>query len=280
MTAGEIYNSFKAYLENRGIPDPGTDALYIISHHLGLKPYEIFLKRNLKVPLLTMALIKHSMIERGRSKPVAYILGYKYFYLDKFIVNSGTIIPRSDSEHLIYAAEELQSDFKNIIDIGTGSGALAVSLSRINPSSRITAIDIDIGVAAQNIKRLGAKNITLIKSDFLKNRDGIKGNRTFCYDLIVSNPPYLSMEDMKKFSGTLCYEPFRAFYGGENGLAFYCAISEFAKAGLLKGGFIIIEIGYKWPEVMKIFEDHGFSIIGIRKDYGGLERVMVIRKDF
>ena len=142
------------------------------------------------------------------------------------------------------------------------------------------AIDLDTGAAAKNIKRLGVINITLVKSDFMTFKDGIKGRRDFLYDLIVSNPPYLSAEDMKKFGHALRYEPARAFYGGFDGLDFYRAISSFAKIGLSKGGYIIVEIDYKWPLVLKIFREEGFFIKEIRKDYNGLERVMVVRRDF
>jgi len=280
MTAGELFIEFKTYLEKHGIKDAGNDCAFLISHHLKLKPYEVFLNRNMEVNPKLKARIERSMRERGRCIPAEYILGYKYFYLDKFIINSKVLIPRADSEHIIYAAVEQNTDFKNIIDIGTGCGSLAVSLSRIYPSSNITALDLNISVAAENIRRLGIKNINVVKSDFLKNMDGIKGDRTFHYDLIVSNPPYLSAKDMKKYRKALRYEPYRAFYGGADGLKFYSSISSFAKSCLIKGGSIIIEIDYKWPEIFNIFLRDGFSVKEIRKDYSGLERVMVVKKEF
>lgn len=280
MTIGLLYNRFRSYLEKHGIPDPDIDARYIISYHLGLKTHELFLKKDAEVPFFKRAVIEYSMRQRGFSRPSAYITGFKYFYRDKFKVGPGTLIPRADTEHIVYAAEELKPGYNNIIDIGTGSGALAVSLARIYPLSRITALDIDTGAAKWNIKRLGIKNISLCKTDFLKNLDGVKDKRTFYYDLIVSNPPYLSAADMKKHSGALRYEPARAFYGGEDGLSFYSAISLFAASGLSRGGYIIVETDYKWPEVVKIFSLGGFSIVEVRKDYGGLERVVVARKDF
>ncbi|MGA2140870.1 MAG: peptide chain release factor N(5)-glutamine methyltransferase [Brevinematales bacterium] len=277
MTVGNLYNQFREYLEKHGIEGSGTDASFIIAHHLGLKPHELMLNRNKEVPPLKISAIRSSMKKRGKGMPAAYILGYKHFFQDKFITGPGALIPRADSEHIIYAADELRGNFKNIIDIGTGSGALALSLSRIYPLSHITALDINTGPLEDNIRSLGIKNVSPLKSDFLKAGDGIK-KRPFLYDLIVSNPPYLSKEDMKKYGPAgLRFEPFKAFYGGMDGLVFYRAIALFSLKALEKDGYIIVEIDYKWAEIRDIFVSAGFTLKEIRKDYNGLERVMVVK---
>ena len=144
---------------------------------------------------------------------------------------------------------------------------------------------MNTGPLEDNIRSLGLQNVAPLKSDFLKTGDRIKGKRPFLYDMRVSNPPYLSGEDMKKYGRSLRFEPFKAFYGGKDGLVFYRAIACFALQALDKGGYIIVEVDYKWPEIRDIFESAGFTVKEIRKDYNGLERVMVVKftnceKDF
>ncbi len=281
MTVGEIRKRSVEYLTGRGISDPRIDSDYIISWLLGIRPGELPAKSGSKVPFFKKIVIENSVRQRGRNKPVAYILGYKYFYLDKFLVNRRSLIPRADTEHLIYAAVENGAAFKNILDVGTGSGALAMSLSRIFPKALIRAVDRDISIAARNKKALDIKNVTLIKTDFIRNGDGLKGEKAWLYDLIISNPPYLSSSDMKKLGkDALLYEPRKAFYGGIDGLDFYRKISSFAVSRLGKGGSIIVETDYKWRRVLDIFLKSGMHEIRVLKDYGGLERVIEVRKDF
>ncbi len=289
-TLGLLWKEWKNYLKNKGVPSPDIDVNFIISHHLRMKPYEIALKKDRHIPIWERLLIDRSIRERGKFKPVAYILGYKYFYRDKFLVNKKTLIPRADTEHLLYAAEEAEYPFKNILEIGTGSGAIAVSLSRLFPAACITALDMETSIAGKNIKRLKIKNIRLLKEDFFKYPDrmkkkdsedkNLKGNNPL-YDLIISNPPYLSKLDLKNLGrDALLYEPMRAFYGGEDGLDFYRGIAGFALDFLIKEGFIIVETDYKWEKAVGIFKDAGFSKISVKKDYNGLERVITIKKDF
>jgi len=278
MNLGCIYKRSLEYLKDKKIPTPDKDAQYIIAHFLKISPHEIFINRDREVSPFKSFLIKRAIVSRGKFKPIAYILKRKYFYRDVFFVNNKVLIPRSDTEHLIYAVEEINTPFKNILEIGTGSGAIAVSLSRLYPAANIIALDIYTAIARKNIKRLGIKNIFLEKKNFFK---WMPNNKNGLFDLIISNPPYLSEKDLKNLGkDAALYEPKKAFYGGKDGLDFYRAIAEFAKAGLLKLGYVILEVDYKWKKVMHIFEKEGFGKIVVKKDYNDLERVLVVQKDF
>lgn len=276
MTVAEIYDRSLDLLQDNDIPAPDIDAKAIISHHLGLERNELFLNKENRVGLFKQFLIERDISRRRRFEPVAYILGYKYFFHDKFLVSRGTLIPRADTEHLLYAVQNTGRTFKNIIDIGTGSGAIAVSLSRIFPSAFITALDIKISQARKNIRKLGVRNVRLIKKDFLGHPHLFPKEK---FDLIVSNPPYLSKEDMKNLGkDARFFEPRRAFYGGTDGMDFYKKIADFADAHLQKDGLVILETDHKWKMVREIFWNRGYHHIEMNQDYNGLDRVLVISR--
>ncbi len=275
MTLEKLYNYSVRLLKKKNIPSPEIDAGTIIAYFLNFNRNELFLHKTEKIGILMTVRIIYSIIERLNFKPIAYILGYKYFFQDKFIVSRKTLIPRADTEHLLYAVQNGGMQFYNILDIGTGSGAIAISLSRLFPEAKIKAVDINIKTAKMNIERLGVKNVELIKINFLKHQKLITEN----YDLIISNPPYLSDEDLKKLGKDAAqYEPKKVFYGGKDGLDFYRAIADKSFKVLNKDGWIVLEVDYKWQKVKEIFNVLGFNKFEIIRDYNDLERVLVIQK--
>ncbi len=293
LTVDKIYKFSLKLLSSKDIPSPELDARVIIAHHLGINRNDLFLHKTEKInPILIMQILI-SIFKRRRFMPVAYILGYKYFFQDKFFVSKKTLIPRADSEHLLYAVQayycnECQSyknneksrfkEPKKIIDIGTGTGAIAVSLARLFPEALIQAIDIDISTLRKNIKRIGINNIELIRLDFLRYDLQRRHDLLFAgFDLIISNPPYLSKIDLEKLGNDArLYEPQKAFYGGEDGLNFYRKIAEFSIGKLNPDGLVVLEVDYKWEKVKDIFSAKGFKYIEMFRDYNGLERVLTI----
>lgn len=274
MTVGVIYDRSVLALKKAGIPDPETDARFLVATRLGIERSSLFLEKNRKIGFLEKNRIGSDIRRRARFEPVAYILGYKDFFQDRFLVSRGSLIPRADTEHLLYAVQETGRKFSRIIDVGTGSGAIAVSLARLFPDSAITALDKNIRHVRLNVKRLGTGNIKIVKADFLKGPASLKeGN----YDLIVSNPPYLSEDDLKNLGrDARSYEPMRAFYGGKDGLVFYRKLAEFSREHLEPNGLIVLETDHKWEAVREIFRQAGFTRCEMKKDYNGLDRVLVI----
>lgn len=276
MTVAEIYDRSLDILGRANVPTPDIDAKAIVSHHLGLERNELFLNRERVLTTAQRSRIERDTVRRARFEPVAYILGYKYFFHDKFLVFRGVLIPRADTEHLIYAVQNTGRTFKNVLDIGTGSGAIAVSLSRVFPSASITALDVRLAAARRNIRSLGIRNVRLVRKNFMRPGNSFSGKK---FDLIVSNPPYLSKEDMNSLGeDAKRYEPRRAFYGGKDGMDFYRKIAEFAGKHLENDGLIVLETDHKWKQVREIYWKEGFHHIEVFQDYNGLERTLIVSK--
>lgn len=214
---------------------------------------------------------------RAKGEPYAYITGTKEFMSLEFSVCPGVLIPRPDTETLVnhVICSQGANTSPNILDICTGSGAIAVSLAKYIKDACVTAIDISdicIEKARENAEKNGvADRVNIIKKDVLSS---------FCYeekfDCIVSNPPYIKsdtlpslMKDVKDF------EPLLALDGGDDGLIFYRKISSDAKKLLKEGGLLAFEIGHdQAKEVSCILEKEGFKNIGFKKDLAGIDRVV------
>lgn len=204
--------------------------------------------------------------------PIQYILGYTYFYGLKFKVNKNVLIPRNDTEILV--EEVLKYNFKNLklVDIGTGSGCIAIALKKNNPYLEIDAIDISslaIEVALENAKNNNV-SINFIENDLLNNLDSE-------YDIIVSNPPYIASDD---FVEEMVYknEPHLALFGENEGMYFYDKILFQSLKKLKKDGMVFFEIGYNQKEkiIEVIKKYYPLASIKVVKDYNNNDRVVII----
>jgi release factor glutamine methyltransferase len=268
----EVVEKAKKMLQEAGIPAVELEVAVIVANRLKTTREQIFLNRDRKITALQYLRIMNAIRKRAKSMPVAYIVGYKDFYRDRIKVSHECLIPRSDTEHLIYAIEAMNRDFDTILEFGTGSGAISIALSRLFPNSQIIATDIKTKSARRNIRALGIKNIAILKHDMFSDKPVAKSR----FDLIVSNPPYLSKEDTARLSSEVKdYEPHLALYGGEDGLDFYRRLAEICLPILNRDGKIVLEADYKYRGVIDIFEKAGFIFESLHRDYGGLERVIV-----
>ncbi len=206
-----------------------------------------------------------------KGKPMAYITEEKEFWNLIFKVNSHTLIPRPDSEILIETVIELHTNKppQQILDLGTGSGALAIVLASIYPNSDVLAIDQSVealAVAKHNSKLNQVNNVTFKQSDWF----GALNSSQF--NLIISNPPYIAAND--SHMEALRHEPIDALVADQNGLENYIRITARAKDFLVDGGLLIFEHGWQQREqVQNIFKNAGFQNIGSRKDFAGNDRV-------
>lgn len=218
--------------------------------------------------------------DRINGRPVAYIVGNREFMGLDFFVKEGVLIPRPDTETLVEEIIELcknKNEEINIVDIGTGSGAITVSLAKYIENSRIISLDIsDIPLEVGKINAVNNgvdDKIEFIKSDVFS---GIK-NRGEKFDIIVSNPPYIPKKDIETLHTQVKdYEPYNALEGGEDGLDFYRQITEESIQYLKQNGILAYEVGHDQAEdVSKIMKYHGYDRIYTKKDIQGIDRVVI-----
>lgn len=245
----------------------GVDRLYIhlnLSEELEIEQEEIFLR-----------LIE----ERLKGRPIAYIVNNREFMGLDFYVKEGVLIPRPDTEILVEEIIELckDKDDLDILDIGTGSGAITVSLAKYIEKSRLTSLDISeiaLEIAKKNAKSNGViGKINFIKSDLFQQIVGTN----LKFDIIVSNPPYIRKRDIDELHTQVKdYEPYNALEGGIDGLDFYRNITEQSKNYLKPGGILAYEVGHdQVEEVVKIMQNNGYNKIYIKKDLQGIDRVVI-----
>lgn len=207
--------------------------------------------------------------------PVAYILNLKYFYSLPFYVDENVLIPRYDSEIIVYEAVNIikQNGFLSVLDMCCGSGCLGIAVSR-NTGAEVLLADISekaVAVAEKNIKKLLCCNVSAVQSDLFS---GINGK----FDVIICNPPYVTEEEYKTLDPQVrCYEPKNALVGG---LDFYKRISSMAADYLNPGGYLLYEIGCSQADdVTSILEKNGFGNIRCEKDLNNLDRVIICTKN-
>lgn len=203
--------------------------------------------------------------------PLQYAIGKWNFYGLDLLVDKRALIPRYETEILVDLIINDNSNNKKILDIGTGSGAISLALSKNLKDSKIIGVDISknaIDLANENKIKLNINNVEFKESDIFSNIDDK-------FDIIVSNPPYINKEDFEKLDKKLYYEPQNALYGGEDGLYFYKKIIKNAKNFLNKNGKIYLEIGYDQKDsISNLLEEYGYKQIKSYKDFNDFDRII------
>ncbi|WP_286312253.1 peptide chain release factor N(5)-glutamine methyltransferase, partial [Romboutsia ilealis] len=218
--------------------------------------------------------------DRINGRPVAYIVGNREFMGLDFFVKEGVLIPRPDTETLVEEIIDLCKD-KNeevdILDIGTGSGAITVSLAKYIANSKVMSFDIsEIPLQVGKINAINNdvdNKIEFVKSDVFS---AIK-DKEIQFDVIVSNPPYIPKKDIETLHTQVKdYEPYNALEGGEDGLDFYRQITKESIDYLKQGGILAYEVGHDQAEdVSEIMKSYGYTKIYKKKDIQGIDRVVI-----
>ncbi|MBK6637201.1 MAG: peptide chain release factor N(5)-glutamine methyltransferase [Rhodocyclaceae bacterium] len=234
-------------------------------------------------PLPTGARFADWVERRADGEPVAYVIGKREFYGRDFFVAPGVLIPRPETELLVDA---VQSEFPQVgagdtaigeataattvLDLGTGSGCIAISIALEYPSTRVTAVDqsdFALAVTARNATTLGA-TVGLLESDWFSALAGAR------FDLIVSNPPYIRADDPHLCQGDLRHEPGSALASGDDGLSALRWIIGQAPEHLNPGGWLWLEHGYDQAEAVRaLLRSAGFADVSSRRDLAGIERI-------
>ena len=273
------------YLEKNDIEESKLIAEIVFSHILNIDRMMLFTKYRDDIEDEKIEKIRYFIQKIGREKfPVQYLLNEQEFYKRKFYVDKGVLIPRQDTEILVEKMIDILKTkiSKNqvhpkILDIGVGSGIIGITAALEVESSYVLGVDISekaLETAQKNKEILKVSNIKFLKSDLFENVEFKQ------FDMIVSNPPYISLNEVGIMSDdTLLHEPSEALFAENDGLYFYYEICQKASDYLADFGYLLFEIGYKQGKnVAKIMASSGFKNIEVVKDLAGLDRVVIGQK--
>ncbi len=278
----KILNWTKQYFADKGVENPRLDAEILLCAVLKCERIKLYLDFERPLDEQELAVYRGYVARRAQHEPLAYILGEKAFMRNTFKVNSHTLVPRPETEllveSLVMAAEKVNSA-PMLLDIGTGSGAILVSLLDYLPQAKGVGVDISPGalaVAKENAVRIGvADRAAFLHSDLFS---GIPAERKF--DIIVSNPPYIPAAEIVTLARDVQREPRGALDGGNDGLDFYRRITESAGTHLVADGLLAFEIGIGQSEaVCAMCRENGLGAVAVRRDYAGIDRMVFAAKE-
>ena len=274
-----------AFLAGRGVPSPRLDAEVLLAQALGGSRTELYLRDSL-APHQRDAFWR-TLKRRARREPVAYITGVQEFWSLEFTVNRHVLIPRPETERVVEVALELLGSCPapRILDLGTGSGCLAVALASQLPQARVWACDVSAGalaVARANaVAHKVADRMTFRRADMRQRLDGRPPVAAPAFDLIVSNPPYVAAPEFAALQAEVRdWEPRLALDGGRDGLDFYRRLLQDCPVRLRPGGWLVMEVGStQSAAVMRMARSRdNLSECRLSYDYAGLPRVVSVRR--
>ncbi|MGU3523116.1 peptide chain release factor N(5)-glutamine methyltransferase [Enterobacteriaceae bacterium C23F] len=218
------------------------------------------------------------LARRANGEPVAHLVGMREFWSLPLEVSAATLIPRPDTECLVeQALMRLSSEPCDILDLGTGTGAIALALASERADCRVTAVDFvadAVALAKRNAASLNIENVTIVQSSWFTALEGQM------FGMIVSNPPYIDAEDPHLSEGDVRFEPLSALVAPDEGLADLAHIIREGKRFLLPGGWMLLEHGWKQGEAVRaLYQKAGYGEVETCRDYGGNERLTVGRRN-
>lgn len=251
-----------------------NELLIALNHFYGYKREDLLLNPNRQLERYELEKMLDLIEKRKKHIPLQYILGKWWFYDIEVEVEEGVLIPRPETEILVEKAISMAKPGMRILEIGTGTGIIAISLAKHTDASIIA---VDISEHALKLAQRNASLNNIIGIDFRKSNlyDSVENQK---FDMIVSNPPYISENERDKLEKELSFEPEIALFSGDDGLDIIREIIYKAVYHLNKKGIIIIEIGFDQGEaVQDLLLKNNFTDIELLKDYNGLDRVVVGR---
>ena len=278
-TIMKILNWTKQYFEAKGVENPRLDAEVLLCAVLKCQRITLYVDFERPLSEEELATYREYVRRRGNFEPLAYILGEQAFMRNSFKVNKATLVPRPETELLVESLVRIapmlrpEGDVK-ILDIGTGSGAIIVSLLDYLPNAKGVGVDISVDaliVAKENSEKIGVTGrIGFVRSDVFRKLPLEKK-----FDIIVSNPPYIPAGDIAGLDKDVQQEPRGALDGGADGLDFYRRITAEAMGHMAEEGVLAFEIGIgQAAAVQQLCLDAGFVKTAVRKDYAGIERMV------
>ena len=250
-------------------------SLIALTYILDKSKSYILMNQNLELNNKQIERLKDIINKRETSYPLQYAIGEWEFYNIRLKVDNRALIPRFETEIIVDYLIKSSIKKDRILDIGTGSGAIAISLAKNIENTFVIGSDIEdkaLSLAMENKEFTGIENVDFVKSDLFNN---IKGK----FDLIISNPPYINKKDYEDLDKELYFEPKSALYGGCDGLDFYREIIKNTSKYLNNNGHLVFEIGYDQKNILnKLLKDEGFVNIENIKDFNDFDRFIIAQK--
>ena len=278
MILGQTIKKASQILKNHNVHTYELDAQIILSDIMGVTREFLITNDYLTVSKRIKKKYDNAIKRRIKKEPVAYIIGKKEFWSQNFKVTSSTLVPRPETELLIYNVIKYFKNKKiNILDIGTGSGCILLAILKELQFSR--GIGIDISAKAIKIAKENSKNLNLLNRSKFKTFD-INSFNVGKYDLIVSNPPYIPFKEIRNLTKDIInFEPIVALNGGKDGLDLIKKVIYKSTKLLKKGGLLAIEIGNKqYPKVSDLLNQLGFKEMSKLYDYNRNVRCIISTK--
>lgn len=270
LTVASALRRLSAEFSTDGADLPARDIRLLLAHAMGCDPTRLSILARDPLPTGQFDAARRLCIRRAAGTPVSHLRGYRDFYGRRFSVDARVLDPRPETETLIELA--LQAPFDSLLDLGTGSGCILITLLAERPEATGTATDLSpdaLQVATANAESLGVRPRTsFLRSDWFEGVDGR-------FELIVSNPPYIGLDEMAGLSRDVLCEPRMALTDGGDGLSAYRSIARDAPAYLVPGGRLMVEIGATQGDaVSEIFRAAGLENISVHPDLDHRDRVV------
>ncbi|TDP91741.1 release factor glutamine methyltransferase [Halanaerobium saccharolyticum] len=279
MNIKELLNRSDQFLAEKGIESSRLDAEVLMADLLDMERINLYVKYDYPLKSNEIDTYREMIKKRAQRLPVAYITEKKEFMSLEFMVKEGVLIPRPETENLVETVIEYcrEQEIENpqIIDVGTGSGAIAVSLAHYLDDAKVVGVDLSpeaIKVARQNMEKHElSERMSILKSDLLSEfiKREIKG-----IDIVVSNPPYISEAEMEDLAPEVKKEPKTALKAGEDGLEYYRRLIPEAEKVLKNEGRIFLEIGYQQAEAVTDLFGEKWTEVEVEKDYSKNDRIV------
>jgi len=290
MKLKEVLDKTIQFFRDKKIESPRLEAELLLAHGLKLERIQLYLKFDQPLAEEELAHCRELVRRRVQGEPVSYILGYREFFGSSFKVTPAVLIPRPETEQLVEEAlnwaqgQKEKTSPLGLLDLGTGSGCIGLTLLKKLPEAKLIAVDISqeaLVVAQENAAQLGVGDrVQFVHADAATASDVLKAFKSFVgkstVDIVVANPPYIASTDPSVEEGVVKFEPHQALFACDEGLALLKKWSQTYKNFLSDEGLMLMEMGYTQGEAMKKYFQglEVFQEISVIKDLSGHDRII------
>jgi release factor glutamine methyltransferase len=276
MTVLEVLQATTAYLKKRNVENPRLNAEHLMAHALGRKRIELYLDFERALTETELAPLRGLVKRRSEGEPLQHLLGTVEFCGLTFLCDKRALVPRPETEQLVELVEtRIENRELRIVDVGTGSGVIALSLAAKMPEAQVLGVDVSedaLALAQENAARLNlSERVQFLKGRLLENIEG-------AFDLVVANLPYVSIQDRHTLSLEVLHDPEVALFGGAQGDELVSELIDQAQFRLRPGGLLALEIGLGQSEaLLSALAEKNYRDISSKNDYNGVTRFLFAR---